>query len=68
MKKVMVHEIKIVAGVWTTLEKGEAVFHQWGVDYEELEGGPGNFSAAIVEYADGSVDVVRADRIKFLAV
>ena len=44
---------------------GPAQFHQWGVDYEEFEGGPGNYSTAIIEWADGTVDNVRADMIRF---
>ena len=30
-------------------------FHCWGVDYEELEGGPGNHTVAIVEDDEGLV-------------
>lgn len=47
-------------------EAGEAVFHGFGADYEEFETGPGNFSAAIVEFPNGQVDLVRADKIRFL--
>ena len=44
---------------------GPAMFHQWGVDYEEFEAGTGNYSTAIIEWADGTVENVRADMIRF---
>lgn len=44
---------------------GIGVFHGFGVDYEEFESGPGNFSTAIVEMPDGTVKNVPADMIKF---
>lgn len=47
-------------------EKCYATFHQFGVDYEEFESGPGNFSVAIVEYSDGTVDLVPAHLIQFI--
>lgn len=43
-----------------------ATFHQFGVSYEEFESGPGNYSTAIIELADGTVQCVLAERIKFL--
>jgi len=47
---------------------GEGIFHQWGVDYEELgEFGAGNFSTAIIELPDGAVENVPAQNIKFVA-
>lgn len=44
----------------------EAVFHAWGCNYEEFENGPGNYSTAIVERADGSVENVPTHMIKFI--
>lgn len=41
------------------------LFHGWGTDYEEYEGGPGNYTVAIVEMADGSVELVPAPLVKF---
>lgn len=49
-------------------EKGfskEGVFHAWGVAYEEFENGPGNYSVAIVEFPDGTVEGVDLFRLKF---
>jgi len=47
------------------VEVGVAIFHQFGVDYEEFENGPGMFSVAIIETPDGQVKMVRADMIRF---
>ncbi len=43
-----------------------ATFHGFGADYEEFDNGPGNFSVAIVEYEDGTVDTVIPKHIKFV--
>lgn len=47
-------------------DKGEAVFHQWGSDYEEFDTGAGNYSTAIIELPDGEVKNIPADHIKFI--
>lgn len=41
------------------------LFHQWGIDYEEFDNGPGPFTAAIVEREDGRVALVYASLIRF---
>jgi len=46
--------------------QGEALFHQFGVRYEESETGFGNYSTAIVEWPDGRVESVIVDRIRFV--
>ena len=51
---------------WELVEKGEAAFHQFGCDYEEFETGPGNFSTAIVEWPDGSIENVPLQNVRFL--
>ncbi len=45
---------------------GEAWFHQWGIDYEEFDTGPGNFSVAIIELDDGTIKNIPAEQVKFL--
>lgn len=45
---------------------GEAFFHQFGAGYEELQGGLGNFTTAIVEWPDGRVESVAADHVQFV--
>jgi hypothetical protein len=46
---------------------GDAKFHQFGLDYDEYEGGPGTFSTAIVEYDDGQLENVPINFIQFLS-
>ena len=46
--------------------QGEAVFHQFGVGYEEFESGPGNFTTAIVGWPDGRVESAPVEHIKFI--
>lgn len=53
---------------WRLEEKGEAIFHQFGSDYEEFDQGGCTFSTAIVEWPDGTVSNVPADHIRFLDV
>lgn len=50
-----------------TVEVGEATFHQFGVDFNEFDEGPGNFSTAIVEFPDGVVKNVPVELIRFLS-
>lgn len=40
-------------------------FITWGMDFEELEGGPVNYTTAIIELPDGQVITTRPDHIKF---
>ena len=47
-------------------DAGIALFHQFGANYEESSEGFGNYSTAIVEWPDGKVEMVMADRIRFL--
>lgn len=48
------------------VEKGEAIFHGFGSEYEEFENGAGNYSVAIVEWPNGQIELVRADRVRFV--
>jgi len=45
----------------------EGLFHGWGVNYNEFETGPGNYSTAIVELPDGRVEEVLPSNIKFVS-
>ena len=41
-------------------------FHGWGVDYEEFETGPGNYSVAIVERpSTGDINLIYANNVSF---
>ncbi len=46
------------------IHKGK--FHKWGDAYEEFESVPGNFSVALVELPDGTMEEVQPKNIKFI--
>lgn len=67
MRKVMVSRYKRQDNnSWCLEEVGEALFHQFGLDYEEFDNGAASFSSAIVEWPDGQVENVPAEHIRFL--
>lgn len=69
MRKVMVMEWKFGDGIKPFLaDKGEAVFHEFGCDFMEMNDGNVNYSTAIVEWPDGTVENVPARNIRFLDV
>jgi hypothetical protein len=47
--------------------KGVATFHSFGVAHEEFENGPGNYTTAVVEWPDGSVENVEVSLVRFLS-
>lgn len=51
--------------VFEKVLKGRAIFHEFGVDYEEFDSGPGNFSTAVIELPDGTVKNVPVENIAF---
>ena len=55
-----------VVATYPLVPQGEALFHQFGVGYEEFESGPGNFTTAIVEWSDGRVESVPAEHVRFV--
>jgi len=68
MRKVIVHKMERLPGhsFYSKIVVGEGKFHQFGIDFEEFEGGAGSFSSAIVEMPDGTVVNVPVDMIKFV--
>lgn len=46
--------------------KREAVFHGFGLDFEELNDGVGNYTVAIVELPDGTVELVPVGLVQFI--
>lgn len=67
MRKVMVSALKLQPdNKWKLEEKGEAIFHQFGCDYEEFVSGAGHFTTAIIEWPDGTVNNVPVDHIRFI--
>jgi len=69
-RKVMVSQYRSITKngkkYWDPVEIGEAIFHEWGCDYTEFESGPGNYSTAIIEFDDGSIENIEVKLIKFI--
>ncbi len=42
------------------------IFHCWGSSYEEFETGAGNFSVALVELVDGTIEEVLPECLRFV--
>jgi hypothetical protein len=43
------------------------LFHQWGTDFEELgETGVGNYTTAVIERGDGTIETPHANLIQFI--
>ena len=55
-----------VRSKWFKDTKCIGTFHGWGVDYQEFDEGVGNFTVAIVELEDGTVELVLAGMIRFM--
>lgn len=53
-------------GVWKVVDDGIALFHQFGVSYEESDTGFGNYTTAIVELPDGSIRSTSISLIRFI--
>jgi hypothetical protein len=69
MRKVKVFKYEKLGGdhkYFTKVPDGEGTFIQYGVDYEEFESGPGNFTTAIVEMPDGTIRNLSVDMIQFI--
>jgi hypothetical protein len=45
---------------------GEGIFHMFGIDYEEFEAGPGNYTTAVVEMPDGSIQNLPLEFVVFV--
>ena len=68
MRKVMVSEYEQQSDKkFKLVEKGEALFHAFGNDYQEFETGVGTYSTAIVEWPDGSVSNVSVEHVRFIS-
>jgi len=66
-RKVVVYEYKRSGGA-SHFEKvcaGNGIFLEFGVDYEDLEHGVGNYSTGIVEMPDGSIKNVPVEMMVF---
>jgi len=45
---------------------GEAVFHQWGMGFEEFQNGAQGVTVAIIERPDGTIETPPAEMIQFI--
>lgn len=66
MRKIVYSEyVKGESNKWDLVEKGEALFHQWGRDTHSEEGG--SFSTAIIELGDGTVKNIPVEHVRFIS-
>ena len=47
------------------VERGWAWFHGFGIDFEELNGGVANYTTAVVEFPDGTIESIPLPLAKF---
>lgn len=67
MRKVVYSEyVKGEGNKWGLVEKGEALFHQWGSDTHSKEGG-GSFSTAIIELGNETVKNIQVEHVRFIS-
>lgn len=45
--------------------ENEGLFHTWGSDYEQFENGVANYTVAIVELPDGTIEQIYPENLKF---
>jgi len=60
--------IEYIDGKYVNKEFEHGIFHQFGVNYEELSCGVGHWTTAIVELEDGKIVTPAADMIQFINV
>ncbi|QFY42951.1 hypothetical protein F6R98_10280 [Candidatus Methylospira mobilis] len=65
IRKVMVSVYECENGRNVLTGQYEAIFHQFGTNYEEFEGGAGNFTTAIIERQDGTIGNIPVEHIRF---
>lgn len=61
MRKV---KFKKFNGVWSDYVH-DGVFHQWANGYEQFEAGPANYTYALIELPDGTVEEVLPCNVRF---
>lgn len=54
-------------GCWGKDFDNTGIFHQWANAFEESSAGFGNYTVALVELADGTIESVLPQNIKFVA-
>lgn len=51
---------------WESDFNHAGLFHQWATSYEEFENGAGNYTVALVETPDGTIETVLPFNLKFV--
>ena len=69
MRKVIYYKNNYIPGERRIekVEVGEAIFHQFGVYCEETEHGYLNYSTAIIEKPDGTIENIYVEMIRFIS-
>ena len=65
-KWVVYTKTKAGTGCWEPYFTRYGKFHQWASAYDEFESGAGNYTVALVETADGTIQSVLPFNIKFI--
>lgn len=60
--------VEYIDGKYANKEFENGIFHQFGINYEELSCGVGHWTTAIVELEDGKIVTPAADMIQFINV
>ena len=67
MRTVLIKKNVNISGNWTYVDTDEVgKFIKYGLDYQEFESGPGNYTSAIVEMPDGTVRNLPLPCIRFI--
>lgn len=53
-------------GCWQPEYCNDGLFHQWAAAYTEFETGAGNYTVAIIELPDGTIQEVLPVNVKFI--
>jgi len=62
------HEVVKGTGCWQKDFENVGFFHQWASAYEEFETGAGNYTVAIVEVEDRTIEQVLPSNLKFVGL
>jgi len=67
LRKVVLYKYERVkfSNRYEKVPDGHGLFHGFGVDYEELENGVGNYTTAIVEIPSGEIKNVPVELVIF---
>ena len=54
------------SGFWSENYDCNGFFHCWGCQYEDMEVNAGNYTVAIIENPDGSIEEIPPVHVKFI--